>query len=320
VNKIVLLLALLVSGAAGAQSFPNKPVTLVAGFAAGGPTDTIARILAERMRQPLGQPVLVENTAGAAGSIAIGRVLRAAPDGYTVSIGHWSTHVVNGAIYQLPYDLLKDLEPVALVASNPQLLVARTGVPAQNLKELIGWIKANQGKVTAGTAGAGSGSHVGGIYFANSIGANLQFIPYRGTGPAMQDLVGGQIDIMFDQAVTALAQVKAGRIRAFAVTQKERLAAAPDVPTVDEAGAPGVHIAIWHALWVARGTPKEAVARLNASIVEALADPAVRKRLADLGQDIPAREQQTPEALGAFHKAEIEKWWPLIKAAGVKVD
>jgi tripartite-type tricarboxylate transporter receptor subunit TctC len=320
VNKIVLLLALLLSGAAGAQSFPNKPVTLVAGFAAGGPTDTIARILAERMRQPLGQPVLVENTAGAAGSIAIGRVLRAAPDGYTVSIGHWSTHVVNGAIYQLPYDLLKDLEPVALVASNPQLLVARTGVPAQNLKELIGWIKANQGKVTAGTAGAGSGSHVGGIYFANSIGANLQFIPYRGTGPAMQDLVGGQIDIMFDQAVTALAQVKAGRIRAFAVTQKERLAAAPDVPTVDEAGAPGVHIAIWHALWVARGTPKEAVARLNASIVESLADPAVRKRLGDLGQDIPAREQQTPEALGAFHKAEVEKWWPLIKAAGVKVD
>jgi len=320
VKKILLLLALLVSGAAGAQSFPNKPVTLVAGFAAGGPTDTIARILAERMRQPLGQPVLVENTAGAAGSIAIGRVLRAAPDGYTVSIGHWSTHVVNGAIYQLPYDLLKDLEPVALVASNPQLLVARTGVPAQNLKELIAWIKANNGKVTAGTAGAGSGSHVGGIYFANSIGANLQFIPYRGTGPAMQDLVGGQIDIMFDQAVTALAQVKAGRIRAFAVTQKERLAAAPDVPTVDEAGAPGVHIAIWHALWVARGTPKETVARLNASIVESLADPAVRQRLADPGQDIPAREQQTPEALGAFHKAEIEKWWPLIKAAGVKVD
>jgi len=319
-KKVLLVLALLAAGSAGAQSFPNKPVTLVAGFAAGGPTDTIARILSERMRQPLGQAVLVENAAGAAGSVAIGRVLRAPADGYTVSIGHWSTHVVNGAIYQLPYDLLKDLEPVALVASNPQVLVARSGVPAQNLKELIAWIKANQGKVTAGTAGAGSGSHVGGIYFANSIGANLQFIPYRGTGPAMQDLVGGQIDIMFDQAVTALAQVKAGRIRAFAVTQKERLAAAPDVPTVDEAGAPGVHIAIWHALWVARGTPKEAVARLNASIVESLADPAVRKRLADLGQDIPAREQQTPEALGAFHKAEIEEWWPLIKAHGVKVD
>jgi tripartite-type tricarboxylate transporter receptor subunit TctC len=319
-KKIVLLLALLAAGTAGAQSFPSKPVTLVAGFAAGGPTDTIARLLAERMRQPLGQPVLVENTAGAAGSIAIGRVLRAAPDGYTVSIGHWSTHVVNGAIYQLPYDLLKDLEPVALVASNPQVLVARSGVPAQNLKELIAWIKANDGKVTAGTAGAGSGSHVGGIYFANSIGAKLQFIPYRGTGPAMQDLVGGQIDIMFDQAVTALAQVRGGRIRAFAVTAKERLPAAPDVPTVDEAGAPGVHIAIWHALWVARGTPKEAVARLNAAIVDSLADPAVRKRLGDLGQDIPSREQQTPEALGAFHKAEVEKWWPLIKAAGVKVD
>jgi tripartite-type tricarboxylate transporter receptor subunit TctC len=272
------------------------------------------------MRQPLGQAVLVENTAGAAGSIAIGRVVRAAPDGYTLSIGHWSTHVVNGAIYQLPYDLLKDLEPVALVASNPQVLVARSGVPAKDLKELIAWIKANEGKVTAGTAGAGSGSHVGGIYFANSIGAKLQYIPYRGTGPAMQDLVGGQIDIMFDQAVTALAQVRGGRIKAFAVTAKERLAAAPDIPTVDEAGAPGLHIAIWHALWVPRGTPKEAIARLNAAVVESLADPAVLKRLGDLGQDIPSREQQTPEALGAHHKAEIEKWWPLIKAAGVKVD
>jgi tripartite-type tricarboxylate transporter receptor subunit TctC len=320
-KKLLVALALLAAaGAALAQAYPSKPVVMVAGFAAGGPTDTIARILAERMRQPLGQAVLVENTAGAAGSIAIGRVLRAAPDGYTVSIGHWSTHVVNGAIYQLPYDLLKDLAPVALVASNPQLLVARSGVPAQNLKELIGWIKANEGKVTAGTAGSGSGSHVGGIYFANSIGAKLQFIPYRGTGPAMQDLVGGQIDIMFDQAVTALAQVRAGRIKAYAVTAKERLAAAPDIPTVDEAGAPGVHIAIWHALWVARGTPREVVMRLNAAVVESLADPAVRKRLGDLGQDIPSREQQTPEALGAHHKAEIEKWWPLIKAAGVKVD
>jgi len=319
-KQVLLALLALVSGAAGAQGYPNKPITMVVVFAAGGPSDTIARVLAERMRQPLGQTVLVENTVGAAGTIGVAKQVRAAPDGYTLGIGHWGTHVVNGAVYPLPYDLLKDLEPVALVTTNPQVLVARSGVPAKDLKELIAWVKANDGKVTAGTAGAGAASHISGIYFGNSIGASLSFIPYKGTGPAMQDLVGGQIDIMFDQAATALAQVRNGRIKAYAVTQKARIAAAPDIPTVDEAGLPGLYIAIWHAFWVPRGTPREIITRLNGAIVEALADPSVQKRLGDIGQDIPPREQQTPEALGAFHKAEIEKWWPLIKAAKVKVE
>ena len=308
------------AGAVRAETYPSRPITMVVPFAAGGPTDTLARIVGERMRQALGQTIIVENTTGAAGSIAVGRVARSAPDGYTLSIGHWSTHVVNGAIYPLAYDLLKDLDPVALLPSNPQLIVATNGVPAQDLKELVAWVKANQSKVSAGTAGAGSASHVGGIYFEKFTDTHLTFVPYRGTGPAMLDLMAGQINLMLDQSSNSLPQVREGKIRAFAVTANKRLASAPDIPTVDEAGLPGFYISVWHGLWVPHGTPKDVIEKLTAAAQEALADPAVQKRLAELGQEVPPREQQTPEALGAYQKSEIEKWWPIIKAANIKVE
>jgi tripartite-type tricarboxylate transporter receptor subunit TctC len=308
------------SHAALAQPYPSRPVTMVVPFAAGGPVDTVARFLAVPMAKTLGQSVVVENTTGAAGTIAVGRVARAAPDGYTLSIGHWSTHVVNGAIYPLQYDLLKDLEPLAMLAANPLLIVANPSVAAKDLKELLAWVLANPDRITAGTAGVGSGSHIGGVYFESATGARVRYIPYRGTAPAMQDLMGGRIDLMFDQASNSISQFRAGKIKAYAVTAKTRLAAAPEIPTVDEAGLPGFYVSVWYGMWAPRGTPREIVSRLNAAIVGALADPTVRQRLADLGQEIPPREQQTPEALAAFHKAEVEKWWPLIKAAGIKPE
>lgn len=318
---LVSFAAILVGPAlAQAPAYPSRPVTLVVPFAAGGPVDVVARILAEPMRRSLGQPVIVENTTGAGGSIGVGRVAHASPDGYTLSIGHWSTHVVNGAVYKLNYDLLKDLEPVGMIGGNPMIIVSKLGVPAANLKELAGWVKANQEKLNVGTAGAGSSTHIAGIYFQNEIGAKLQFIPYKGTGPAMSDLIGGQIDMIVDQLSNSLPQVRAGKIRGYAITAKERSPAAPDVPTVDEAGMPGLHIAIWYGIWAPAGTPKEVVAKLNAALVEALADPPTRKRLSELGMEIVPRDMQTPEALGAHQKAEIEKWWPIIKAANIKLN
>jgi tripartite-type tricarboxylate transporter receptor subunit TctC len=305
---------------ASAQPYPSRPITIIVPFAAGGPTDTLARILADRMRQTLGQAVLVEDVTGAGGTIGVARAVHAAPDGYTLSIGHLGTHVINGAIYPLTFDLVKDLDPVALIASNPMMIVSKTAIPATNLQELIKWIKANDGKVTAGTAGVGSGAHFSGVYFSQLIGAQLQYVPYRGTGPALLDLVAGQIDIIVDQASNSMPQVKAGKIRPYAITAAKRLPVAPDVPTVDEAGLPGFHVELWSGIWVPKGTPKDVVAKLNAAVVDALADPAVRKRFAELGLEIPPRDKQKPEALAAHQKAEVAKWWPMIKAAHIKVE
>jgi tripartite-type tricarboxylate transporter receptor subunit TctC len=305
---------------APAQVYPSRPITMVVPFAAGGPVDTVARILSEPMRVTLGQSIIVENVTGAAGSIGVGRVARAAPDGYTLSIGHWSTHVVNGAIYPLPYDLLRDLEPIVLLPSNPMIVVSKSAVPAKNVNEFVGWIKANEGKVSAGTAGAGSATHVAGVYFQNVTGTRFQFVPYRGTGPALQDLVTGQIDFIVDQASNSLQHVRDGKIRAYAVTASARLPSAPDIPTVAEAGLPSLDISVWYGLWAPKGTPKEIIAKLNAAAVQALSEPAARQRFAELGLDMPPRDRLTPEALAAYQKAEIEKWWPVIKGANIKTE
>ena len=305
---------------ARAQSYPSRPVTMIVPWPAGGPSDTIARIMAERMRPSLSQPVIIENVTGASGSIGVGRVARSAGDGYTLCLGSWPTHVVNGAVFALQYNVLSDFEPISLLATQPQLIIAKNAMPARDLKELIVWLKANPDKASQGTSGAGSPAHVVGVYFQRETGTRFQFVPYRGVNLAAQDLLAGQIDIMIDLAANSLSQVRAGTIKAYAVTAKSRLAAAPDVPTVDEAGLPDFYTSVWHALFVPKATPKTVIDRLNAAVLDALADPAVRQRFADLGMEMPPREQQTPQALRDFHKAEIEKWWPIIKTAGIKAE
>jgi tripartite-type tricarboxylate transporter receptor subunit TctC len=321
-RKIILAgLAVLAFGStAFAENYPSRPITIIVPFAAGGPSDAMARILAERMKVTLGETLLVENVTGAGGSIGVGRAVRSAPDGYTISFGHLGTHVANGAIYKLGYDLVADLEPVVLLPSNPMVIVSKNAVPAKSLKELLAWLKAQPKPPTAGTAGAGSGSHIAGLYFENVTGLKLQYVPYRGTGPALNDLVAGQIDLIIDQTSNSIAQVRAGNIRAYAVTDDKRVSSAADIPTVDEAGLPGFHMTLWSGLWVPKDTPRDIVTKLNAAAVDALNDPAVRKQFENLGLQMPPKNQLTPEALGAWQKAEIAKWWPMIKDANVKVD
>jgi len=305
---------------AAAQTYPSRPITMVVPFGAGGPTDALARILAQRMSQTLGQQVLIENVTGAAGTLGIGRVARATPDGYTLVIGNWASHVVNSAIYKTQFDYVNDFEPVARLSGNPYIIVGKNALP-KTLPELIAWLKANPDKATEGTGGAGSGQHVGGVYFQKVTGTSFTFVPYRaGSSDVMRDVVAGHIDLSIDQAISALPYIRQGQLRAFAVADSKRLAAAPDIPTVDEAGAPGVYVVAWYGMWMPKGTPKNVVARFSAAAQEALADPGVKEKLAGLGQDIPPPEMQTEEALGKHYKAEIDKWWPIIKAANIKVE
>ncbi len=317
---IGLNLGLAASAPASADDYPSHPITMIIPLAPGGSTDVLGRIMAQAMSTRLKQPIIVENVAGAAGTIGVTRAERSAPDGYTVLWGMWGTNVANGAIYKLPFDVLNDFQPVALVATQPFLIDARKTMPANNLKELVAWLKANGDKTTMGTSGVGSPSHVAGVLMENLLGLHWQMVAYRSAGLATNDLLAGITDIQLDTPAVSLPHVRSGALKAYAVTSKNRLAVAPDIPTTDEAGMPGYYFYFWHAMWAPKGTPKDIVAKLNAAAVAALADPQTRKRLTDLAQEIYPRDQQTPEALYAFQKSEVEKWWPIIKAAGIKAE
>jgi tripartite-type tricarboxylate transporter receptor subunit TctC len=303
---------------AWAQSYPTRPITMNVPYAAGGPLDVMARVIAEGLRGALGQAIVIENVAGAGGSIGVARAARAAPDGYTISAGNWSSHVATGAIYALPFDPLKDLDAVSLLPSEPNLIIARKDFPAKTLAELIAWLKQNPGKASAGTSGIGGPSYMAAAFFQIKTDTHFQLVPYRGAGPAMLDLVAGQLDIMLTGPAIALPHVRDGSIKVYAVTAKDRIAAAPDIPTTDEAGLAGFYFSVWSGLWVPRGTPSAVIARLSLAVQEALADPTVQHRLAALAYETPPRATLGPEPLARLHKAEIEKWWPIIKAAGIK--
>jgi len=307
-------------GSALGEVYPSRPITMIVPYPAGGLFDALARILAEPMRGVLAQTVVIENVGGAGGSIAVGRVARAAPDGYTVAIGSADQFVVNAAIYPLPYDVVNDFEPVALLISGPVLIVSKTAVPAKNLKELMAWLKANHAQVAQGHNGSGGVQHLCGLELQRIAGASWQFVPYRGAAPALQDVVGGRVDVMCPSPASSLAMVQSGLLRAYAVTDGTRLASAPDIPTVDEAGFPQLHLSVWGGLFVPKGTPKSVIAKLNSAAATALVDPAARRHLANIGQEVVPREQQTREALAAVQKTDIEKWWPIIKAANIKAE
>jgi tripartite-type tricarboxylate transporter receptor subunit TctC len=313
-----IALAALSISTSGAQNYPTRPITVTVPASAGGPTDTIARIVTARMQQTLGQSIIIENVGGASGTIATGKVVRADPDGYALIIGGVNHFVVNGAVYPLAYNLLNDFEPISMLATGPMVIMSRNSLPAKDLKELIAWLKANPENVTFGTGGLASPPHISGLSLEAVTGNKFQFVPFRGSAPALQNVLAGQLDIIIDQASSSLAMAKSGGVRAYALTSKARLASAPDIPTVDEAGLPGFYVSIWQAMWAPKGTPKDIIVKVNAAVREALADPAVQKKLADIGQELPTDEQQTPQGFGAYHKAETEKWTPIIKAANIK--
>jgi tripartite-type tricarboxylate transporter receptor subunit TctC len=321
-RKLLIAALIAVAGvtAAAAQSYPTRPVTAIVPASAGGPTDTIGRIVMARAQQILGQSIIIENVGGASGTIGTGRLVRAEPDGYTIGIGGPNHFVVNASVYPLTYDTVKDFEPVTMLSNGPMIIMSRTSLPANNLTELVAWLKAQGDNVTFGTGGLASPPHISGLSLQTVTGTKFQFVPFRGSAPALQQVVGGQLDIIIDQASAALSVVQGGNVRAYAVTAKQRLGSAPDVPTVDEAGLPGFHVSIWQGVWAPKGTPKEIIAKLNAAIAGALADPAVQKRLAEVGQEMPSAEQTTPKGFGAFHKAEMDKWTPIIKAANIKPE
>jgi tripartite-type tricarboxylate transporter receptor subunit TctC len=313
-----IALAALSISASSAQNYPTRPITVTVPASAGGPTDTIARIVTARMQQTLGQSIIIENVGGASGTIATGKVTRADPDGYALIIGGVNHFVVNGAVYPLAYNLVNDFEPISMLATGPMLIMSRTSLPATNLGELITWLKANPENVTFGTGGLASPPHISGLSLEAVTGTKFQFVPFRGSAPALQNVLAGQLDIIIDQASSALSLARSGGVRTYAITSPTRLASAPDIPTTDEAGLPGFHVSIWQAMWAPKGTPKDIIVKVNAAVREALADPAVQKKLADIGQELPTDEQQTPQGFGAYHKAETEKWTPIIKAANIK--
>jgi tripartite-type tricarboxylate transporter receptor subunit TctC len=317
---IAALLGMASTGIAAAQNYPARPVTIIVPFPAGGATDTLARFLAEKMRGILAQPVIIENIGGAAGSIGVGRAVRSPADGYTLSIGTSSTHVLTGGLYALQFDLLKDLEPIIQIGSEPLLIVGKKSLPADDLKGLIAWLKANPDKASVGIAGVGATGHLTGISLQKETGTKFQFVPYRGNGPAMQDLLAEQIDFMIEPSSNFKSLVGAGSVKPYAITGKARLPSSPDIPTADEAGLPGFFASLWYGLWVPKDTPKDIIAKLNATMVQLLADPAVKQRLAELGIEITPLAQQSPEALRAYQKAEAERWWPIIKAANLKAE
>jgi tripartite-type tricarboxylate transporter receptor subunit TctC len=317
---VAALLGLGWTGISAAQNYPARPMTMIVPFPAGGATDTLARFLAEKMRAILGQPVIIENIGGAAGSIGVGRAVRSAADGYTLSIGTSTTHMLTGGLYALQFDLLKDLEPIIQIGSEPLLIVGKKSLPADDLKGLIAYLKVNPDKASVGIAGVGATGHLTGISFQKETGTKFQFVPYRGNGPAMQDLLAEQIDFMIEPSSNFKSLVGAGSVKPFAITGKTRLPSSPDIPTADEAGLPGFFASLWYGLWVPKGTPKDIIAKLNAIMVQLLADPSVKQRFEELGIQITPLTQQSPEALRVFQKAETERWWPIIRAANIRVD